>query len=70
MSTKPPLDLIGTISAVQRNTIEECLTMIDGLIVRGPLPGNGCDKSAERNGLILAYNTLYYMIHECRGNKG
>ncbi len=38
--------------------IKECWDTIDALIVSGHLPGNGCDKTAERNGLIFAANAL------------
>lgn len=37
---------------------EACKRRINTLIADGPLPGNGFDKTAERNGLILAYNAL------------
>ena len=37
---------------------EEILKTINGLIKSGDLGGNGCDKNAERNGIILAYNTI------------
>ncbi len=35
-----------------------CCDAINELIVDGPLLGNGTDKTAERNGLILAFNLL------------
>jgi len=37
---------------------------INALIKQGDLPGNGCDESAVRNGLILAANLLMRRIHE------
>lgn len=36
----------------------ECMEEINALIKRGPLDGNGCDKTAERNGLVLAFNEI------------
>lgn len=38
--------------------IRECWQQIDGMIVRGPQSGNGCDRLAQNNGLILAANAL------------
>lgn len=35
-----------------------CWLEISALIVPGKLPGSGCDSTAQRNGLILAANTL------------
>ena len=37
------------------------LSMLDKAIIRGDLPGNGTDKTAERNGLIHAYNMVFDM---------
>jgi hypothetical protein len=37
---------------------EKCLAAIDAHIAKGPLPGNGCDETAQRNGMVLAYNIL------------
>ena len=36
----------------------DCWDKVNALIVRGPLQGNGWDKTAERNGLIIAANTI------------
>lgn len=44
--------------------IRVCWEEINKMIVPGELPGNGCDKSAERNGLILAANALSPAIRE------
>lgn len=44
--------------------IRVCWEEINKLIVPGELPGNGCDKSAERNGLVLAANALSPAIRE------
>mgnify|MGYP000875327706 CR=1 FL=1 len=37
---------------------EANLKAIQALIREGPLQGNGWDDTAQRNGIILAYNTL------------
>lgn len=44
---------------------EACMQRIDGLIKPGSLPGNGLDQTAQRNGLVLAYNALH-----ARGEPG
>lgn len=36
----------------------ECMEEINALIKFGKLDGNGSDKTAERNGLILAFNEI------------
>lgn len=36
---------------------------IQALIVPGELKGNGCDQLAQRNGVILAANELFYRMH-------
>jgi hypothetical protein len=41
---------------VERNEIY--VTLRDS-IVHGSLPGNGCDKTAERNGIITCVNAIY-----------
>jgi hypothetical protein len=46
-------------ATARRDIVEECWQAIDAMIVRGDLPGNGTDKSAQRNGLILACNKLF-----------
>jgi hypothetical protein len=46
-------------ATARRDIIEECWQALDAMIVRGELPGNGTDKSAQRNGLILACNKLF-----------
>lgn len=43
--------------------IKDSLNAIDKKIVRGKLPGNGFDKTAERNGLTMAYNILQEMLN-------
>lgn len=36
----------------------KCWLQINRWIIPGDLPGNGCDRSAQRNGLILAANII------------
>ena len=43
---------------IDKSTIRACMDAINDHIKHGPLSGNGCDKTAERNGMILAFNTL------------
>lgn len=40
----------------------KCWAEINRWIVPGPLPGNGWDRTAQRNGMILAANQLAAMI--------
>ncbi len=40
----------------------KCWDLLQSMIVSGELPGNGCDKMAERNGIILAANALFAVI--------
>jgi len=42
--------------------LREALYTINAMIVRGPLPGNGTDKTAQRNGLILASNAINALL--------
>lgn len=58
------LDLPDEAESHDAVTIQACWNAIDRAIVKGPLPGNGCDKTAERNGLILASNLLCNMLSE------
>ena len=37
---------------------QACWDEINSFIKQGPLPGNGCDESAQRNGLVLATNII------------
>jgi len=46
------------ISEARAEQRERDARIVDGLIVKGPLSGNGWDKSAERNGVVLAYNAI------------
>lgn len=43
-------------------TVEAIWRKIDEMIHKGPLPGNGCDRSAERNGLVLAANAIRSLL--------
>lgn len=47
-----------TSQAVRAAVIEEAWQTIDKMIVTGALQGNGCDATAQRNGLVLAANAL------------
>jgi hypothetical protein len=48
----------GRAQDVRGEAFAEMLKLIDSMIVTGVLPGNGTDKTAERNGLVLAYNAI------------
>ena len=37
---------------------------INKWIIPGPMQGNGCDKTAQRNGLILASNLVHALVKE------
>ena len=41
--------------------LQDALVMIDSWMQRGDLGGDGCDKNATRNGMVLAYNLVYAM---------
>ncbi len=43
-------------------TLADGWTAITAMVKPGPLPGDGSDKTAERNGLILAANVLAEML--------
>ncbi len=66
-TSTPPIDWSSNASeGVDRGCSEEtkaaareCWERINALIVKGPLPGDGWDKSAERNGLVLATNVIF-----------
>ena len=52
-------DMIKAVyNAGVRKETERCWKAIDDMIIIGPLSGNGGDKSAERNGLVMACNVL------------
>lgn len=41
---------------------EDCLNEVSKLINNGPLEGNGFDETAQRNGIILAYNAICKLL--------
>lgn len=47
----------------------KCWAEINKCIVQGPLPGNGWDKSAERNGLVLAANQIHALVKHWPGDS-
>ncbi len=49
-------DFIGYIEQCER---QKCWDAINAAIDQGQLPGNGTDKTAERNGLVLATNIIH-----------
>lgn len=46
-----------------QSPLQDALVMIDSWIQRGDLGGDGCDKNATRNGMVLAYNLVYALRH-------
>lgn len=38
--------------------VNACWEAVNAGINRGSLPGNGCDQTAQRNGLVLATNII------------
>ena len=46
---------------IRRDERTKCWQSINRWIRLGDLPGNGTDKTAERNGLILAANEIAMM---------
>lgn len=44
--------------AIRQDERQKCWDKINAAIPNGPLPGNGHDQMAERNGLILASNIV------------
>ena len=44
-------------------TAHDALVLIDSWIQRGDIGGNGTDKSAQRNGMVIAYNLVYALAH-------
>ncbi len=55
-------DVVNALSRIEQETearvLEKVWNEIDAAIKPGILPGNGMDKTAERNGLILATNIV------------
>jgi hypothetical protein len=50
------------VEAGRKTERQECWDAINQWIKRGELPGNGCDETAQRNGLILASNLIMERI--------
>lgn len=48
------------------NSLETCWEQINNMIKKGNLHGDGTDKHAERNGLILASNAIGVLIDAAR----
>jgi hypothetical protein len=64
-SQSGPFDTVGDceeaeslVKAIQKDAIKHCWNQINARIERGKMDGNGCDASAQRNGLILAANIV------------
>ena len=58
------MECVGDFDGLDRErlakaAIAECWKEVNAMIVHGPLPGNGTDKTAQRNGLVLAANALF-----------
>lgn len=47
----------------------DCFAAVNALIKTGDLGGNGCDMNAQRNGLILAANTIAALLHPSSANR-
>ena len=45
-------------TAARNDALEEAWQAVNALIVEGELPGNGCDKTAQRNGYVMAANVI------------
>lgn len=54
----PTMDANPLPPTLDYNTVHTCWTAINNHIKPGPLQGNGCDETAQRNGLILASNII------------
>ena len=46
-------------ASIRADERRKCWDLLQGLIQKGPLPGSGCDATAERNGVVLAANALF-----------
>lgn len=46
-------------TAARQQAATHCWKTINSAIVQGPLSGNGLDKNAERNGVVLAANLIF-----------
>jgi hypothetical protein len=45
-------------AALATAAMKVCWQIVNGMVARGELPGNGCDQMAQRNGIVLAANRL------------
>jgi hypothetical protein len=50
-------------------SLERAWEALNNLIEVGPLPGNGFDKTAQRNGIVLAANELRSIIDRATEGK-
>ena len=53
-----PEELNKTNKKIYKEAIENCIAIINKMIVPGPLNWSGLDEASKRNGLILASNAL------------
>jgi len=56
------VDGAGATPTARSAALEEVWRSIDARIAQGALSGNGADKTAERNGLVLAANIVRELI--------
>jgi|GEM_PF-5072623 len=61
-SPRPPFGGLAT-REMARAAIDAVHQEVSGLIQTGDLGGNGCDKNAERNGIVLVANVLFSAMH-------
>jgi hypothetical protein len=55
---KLPGEIKAALYLAYKMGVQECWDAVNDRIEQGQLPGNGVDKTAERNGLILATNLI------------
>jgi hypothetical protein len=55
------LAAVDRLLSIRKDTIQECWNLITSHVQAGSLQGNGCDDTAQRNGMILAANVLYHL---------
>lgn len=46
----------------EKDALQKCWNSIDRLIIHGDVPGNGTDLHSQRNGLVIAANTINELI--------
>ena len=59
----------GLANLLKTPTANDCFEAVNAMIKTGDLGGNGLDKNAERNGLILAANAIAALIHPPHENS-